>query len=445
MEKNFLKDVIPPAHQKSVRDIPLPNKTSASREGRSEREGVAIRRKASAHVPPRRRPRDVPQGGFGRKKSKLPAILIGVFGFFLLAWIYGVLAHSAQVSISTEAIPSNEVDGAFTIYNRTNPPETVPQSFIPYTLQTLTVDASQEVQASGREEVEDFATGTIKITKTSAESQPLIKNTRFESEDGRIYRVRNSIVVPGAQRATPGTKEVEVFADQPGEEFNLISGKFTVPGLSGLPEFDEITAETVTAIAGGFTGVRNVVSEEDEDTTRGSLQTKLEEDLLAKIGEQIAEEKIFYYTPSFIKYTPLPSDETGEKVLIREKGVLQGLLFDKKDITNTILKTSVAGLTDIENVKIANIDSLSITLEDKETFEPEAADPGTLLISGLPQYSWGLTEENVGSQIAGLPKKEADEILLQQSGVRQFVIKVSPFWKKALPGNVEDISVTFGE
>ena len=101
------------------------------------------------------------------------------------------------------------------------------------------------------------------------------------------------------------------------------------------------------------------------------------------------------------------------------------------------------GIIETDAIKIANIDSLSITLEDKENFEPEAANPGTLLISGLPQYSWGLTEENVGSQIASLPKKEADEILLQLSGIRQFTVKVSPFWKKALPNDVEDISVTF--
>jgi len=387
-----------------------------------------------------KRSRRIPEGHFARKKSKVPfAILLAIL-LVVGVWMYGIFAHSATITLETEVIRSSPVDGAFTIYNQLNPPETIPQAYIPYSLQTLTAETSQEVPASGREEVEDFATGTIKVTKASAGSQPLIKNTRFESEDGRIYRVRHSITIPGN-----GQKEIEVFADQPGETYNLAVGTFTIPGLDGFPEFDEIKAETITAISGGFLGVRNVVSEEDEERTRATLQKKLETDLVAQIGTTISSDKVFYYTPSFIKYISTPSEATGDKVVLREKGVLQGLLFEKADITQALVKTSVVGSTNLDSITIDNIDALSITLEGKETFDPEVAETGSLLISGSPAYSWGIVQGVLGDQIKGVSQGDAESELLRQTGIQKFTIDISPFWKNSLPKDSGDINFTFSE
>lgn len=437
MEKNFLKDVIPPAHQKSVRDIPLPNK---SREGArplgSERDPSM--RKANTYMP-KRTARKIPEGQFARKKSKVPFIIGAIVLILGGGWLYGVFAHSATIELATEPITSGSVNNTFTIYNKTNPPETVPQSYIPYTIQTITAEASQEVAASGREEVEEFATGKITVYKKTAGSQPLIKNTRFQTEDGRIYRVRDSITIPGN-----GSKEIVVYADEPGESFNVASATFTVPGLKELPEFDEIYAETTTPITGGFSGVRNVVSEADEEKTRGSLQEKLEQDLVAKINDTISfDEKIFYYTPSFITYTSAPSDASGDNVIVKETGSLQGLLFDRSAINSAIVSSAVSGVTNLDAISVDNMDVLSISLEDKEDFDPETNQTGNLSISGNPEYSWGITQKTLAEGLKGLSKDEASSILLDLPGVQKFVIKTSPFWKNSIPDDPEAISVTF--
>jgi len=434
MEKNFLKDVIPPAHQKSVRDIPLPKKSTSSR----RRPADSSLRKASNHVP--KRSRRIPEGHFARKRSKAPFYILLAIILIAGVWIYGVFAHSATISLETEEIRASQLDGAFTIYNQLNPPETIPQAYIPYSLQTITSETSQEVLASGQQEVEEFATGTIRVTKITSGSQPLIKNTRFESEDGRIYRVRHSITIPGN-----GQKDIEVFADEPGEQFNLASGSFTIPGLKNLPEFDEITAKTMTPISGGFSGVRNVVSEEDEERTRATLQQKLEAELIAQIGDTISSDKVFYYTPSFIKYISTPSEASGNNVTLREKGILQGLLFEKEDITQALVQTSVVGSSNFDSITIDNIDTLSITLEGKETFDPEAAETGSLLISGSPAYSWGISQESLSEQLVGMTQEEAEGALLGQTGIQKFTVGVSPFWKNTLPKDTQDINVTFEE
>lgn len=433
MEKNFLKDVIPPAHQKSVRDIPLPKKSGKSSFVRS---GDSSMRKASAHVP--KRSRRIPEGHFARKKSKTPMIIGSLLVVGIGVWIFGVLTHSATVTITQTPIQSGQIDGSYTIFNQQNPPETVPQTYIPYSLQTITTEASQSVTASGQEEVEQFASGTIKVKKSTPGNQPLIKNTRFQSQDGRIYRVRDSITVPGN-----GEKEITVYADEPGESYNLASGTFTVPGLKDLPEFDEITAETVTEISGGFQGVRGVVSEEDEERTRAALQEKLEQDLIAQISGSISSDKIFYYTPSFIEYVSSPSEVLGENVLIKERGILQGLLFEKDDVTESLVRAAVSGVDNIEDVAIENIDEISITLEDKEEFDPETAEVGSLLISGNPVFTWGLSEADMSETLMGLGVAEAESNLLQKNGIQGFDINITPFWRNGLPQKSENITVSF--
>ena len=74
---------------------------------------------------------------------------------------------------------------------------------------------------TGEEAVEVKASGKIMVYNNfSSEPQRLIIRTRFETKEGLIYRIPESIVVPGKTVKmgweTPGSKEIGVFADEPG-------------------------------------------------------------------------------------------------------------------------------------------------------------------------------------------------------------------------------------
>lgn len=91
-------------------------------------------------------------------------------------------------------------------------------------------------------------TATIKIFNTnSTQPQRLIKSTRFE--DGGIkkyiFRLSDSILIPGSQNGLPGSVDATVYADGDDYERSKISGEFKVPGFLGTEQYDDIYANLV--------------------------------------------------------------------------------------------------------------------------------------------------------------------------------------------------------
>lgn len=71
-----------------------------------------------------------------------------------------------------------------------------------------------------------FAKGKITIINTYSKSQTLVERTRFETADGKLYRLDRRVVVPAGERVT-----ADVTADQPGATYAIGPTKFTIPGL----------------------------------------------------------------------------------------------------------------------------------------------------------------------------------------------------------------------
>lgn len=101
------------------------------------------------------------------------------------------------------------------------------------------------------------ARGTIVISNAFSEAaQSLVATTRFETADGRLYRLVSGVTVPGTKteggKTVPGMVEAQVMADKAGTKSNLDSGTtFAIPGFKGGPKFEKITAESKGAFTGG--------------------------------------------------------------------------------------------------------------------------------------------------------------------------------------------------
>lgn len=431
MEKNFLKDVIPPAHKKSIRDIPLPKKSINKTNGAKKKSRAKTRR--------------VKDGDFSRKsrRGKMPT-LIKLIIILIIGYIaYSIVFAKATITLTPQKIDSAQVNLSYVAYNKVTPPENTPQTYIPYVVTDISVESSKEIPATGEENVEEFASGTIKVFNSySEDTQRLINKTRFESEDGKIYRVRHSVNVPGkSSDGTPGEIEVQVYADEPGEEYNIENSTFTIPGLEGTDQYDLMGAETVTAISGGLVGLSKVVTEEDEENARGELQNDLEQSLISKIDETISSDKIFYYAPSFIEYTSLPNETRGDSVVVKEKGVLKGLLFDKTEVVAHIVRDSVKTADGTEPIQISNINDLTITLKEKDVFDPEVDNTATLTVEGNPVFEWKLDKMTIQSMFAGIKVSEFKDVVRNIDGISKAEKSVRPLWKRSFPEDEEKIDV----
>ena len=75
-----------------------------------------------------------------------------------------------------------------------------------YEIMTIEKTDSKKIEAAGREEIEEKASGRLVIFNDfNTSSQRLIKNTRFETPEGLVYRINRSVVVPG-QKTEDGEK-----------------------------------------------------------------------------------------------------------------------------------------------------------------------------------------------------------------------------------------------
>lgn len=116
------------------------------------------------------------------------------------------------------------------------------------------------------------ARGKIKIYNDfSKDAQSLVATTRFETKEGKIFRLLEGVTVPGVTetggKRERGMVEATVVADQPGGDYNISPTTFTIPGFKGGPKYEKFVAESSQAFAGGGSGGVNsgqkVVSADD--------------------------------------------------------------------------------------------------------------------------------------------------------------------------------------
>ncbi|MEK7494409.1 MAG: hypothetical protein AAB615_00895, partial [Patescibacteria group bacterium] len=118
------------------------------------------------------------------------------------------------------------------------------------------------------------ARGTVIISNSfSAEPQSLVATTRFETSDGKIFRLADSVTVPGMS-GEPGIVEASVIADQAGEEYNIDPTTFTIPGFKGSPKFEKFSAKSVKKMQGGGNSGSSLAVISKTDIEKAEAQAK---------------------------------------------------------------------------------------------------------------------------------------------------------------------------
>ncbi len=174
--------------------------------------------------------------------STLSLVGTGAFLFLPKAEIV-VVPNSSSQSIEMEF--EGKKDGA-------TGEKDVPMRLIEKDLEiTVSVETSGDSAGSGAK-----ARGKITISNEfDKEPQPLVATTRFESADGKIFRLVRGVTVPGMSetngKTEAGVIEAEVVADESGEAYDIGPSTFTVPGFKGSPKYAKFSAKSKEKMVGG--------------------------------------------------------------------------------------------------------------------------------------------------------------------------------------------------
>jgi len=379
-----------------------------------------------------RKPRRAP-----RKKLRWTLAIIAVIliGSFALLTIFGSATVTVTAKTETgklsEDISSQKDTGGD----------------IPYALMTITRDSSVTVTAATDQDVSQKASGTITITNDfSTAPYRLIKNTRFESAGGLIFKISDTAVVPGkttaAGKDVPGIITVPIFAESPGSEYNVGIADFTIPGFKGRPEYEAFSGRSAPPLAGGFVGKEKVASVADIAAARTSLDADLRKQLLDAAKAEVPANFLSFPDATVVTFTSAYPVSKDSGVSVTEHATLQAAIFD-----GALLEKNIAtklGLTSPDAPgSISNAGSLTFAPKGT-TFAAalQAGGPIQFNLSGNPVIKDTVDILSLQKALAGLPKAKFGDIINTFSSIDTAELKLLPAWAQNLPSNTSKIKIT---
>lgn len=319
---------------------------------------------------------------------------------------------------------------------------------LPYAVMKVTLSETQEVPATGTKTVTEKASGQVIVFNKQATAQRLIRNTRFQSPSGKIYRINESINVPKATtksgQMTPGSVTVTVYADEAGPDYNSDPIDLTVPGLKGTPQFDKVYARSKGPISGGASGTLKTVSDQDMKQASDELRIALETKLRTKARADLAPTQIGYDKGLIIelKDATLSTEKASseDKATIAEEGTIYLVAFDRVQLSKAIEKALVPTYAG-EDVVIKNIDSLAFEMPAQGGESLWNQDKLTFSLKGTPELIWTVNQDIIIKSLLGAAKQNFNEILGKYPTVERAKATLRPFWKSTFPDNPSKITI----
>ncbi len=296
--------------------------------------------------------------------------------------------------------------------------------------------------ATGKKNVEKKAEGEITIYNAySSQSQLLVANTRFESPDGKIFKIQEKITIPGAKvengKITASGVKAKVVADKIGAEYNIGPAKFTIPGLKGTPKYDGFYARSEGQMMGGFIGELAYPTDDEIKTAKEKTEFALEESLTTLISSQIPAD--FKIIKGARQFNVIKEDVNQE---VNQDGNFS--VFAEGELT-------VAGFKELDLLELMGglaQKELGESFKAKEyLLEYGAVRPD--IQSGKINFSinysgtfWQpINIKQFKNLILDKKETELKVFVFSLNGVERATVSLWPFWVKRVPNNIAKVKV----
>lgn len=362
-------------------------------------------------------------------KAFLTLVAIGVVGYLAAAFVLPRV--SINVSIKKTSVPFSY---AVAVNTATGGPSVSGNTVnLPGELSVAKKNLTMSFPATGRSTTSTKSRGTIIIHNDYSQNQTLIATTRFESPEGKIFRLVKQAVVPKGK-----TLEAEVVADKPGPDYNVPpSQTWQIPGFTGKPQYGKIYGETKTSMTGGAEGEQTIPSADDIKKGRAEIEEALLDALRSQTTILDSENLKLLDNASAFSTTTESINQSldGEgNFSIFAAGELRRLVFDED-----MLKTAVFSELATSTMRM-KIDEFSL---DYGTSTVELA-LGTMSfrVSGSLVYEPDLDLEAFKGEILGLDSASLKEKIFALPELEKANISFWPFWVNSVPNRLSKVSIT---
>lgn len=302
--------------------------------------------------------------------------------------------------------------------------------------------------ATGKDKIVAKAQGKLTIFNAfSAKPQTLVATTRFETSDGKVFRLVKAVTVPGATLTNgsikPASVVADVQADKPGPRYNIDSADFTIPGFKGTPKFTGFYAKSYTSMKGGAEGQTAVATENDLAKARGLLREELAGTLAEKLRQSLPQgwttltESIKY---EIIAATPSVSPGTAaDNFQMHFKLGLIAMSYPQSELETLVKERLKEAPIDIpsetRNAHIESIRAEQPRLDESKQFF-------SALLKATVKIKAQLDENVLKQEIIGKSETALKEYLRNHRSIQTVKVTFWPFWVKRVPRRESLVTIT---
>lgn len=375
----------------------------------------------------------------GRKVLVLAGFALVIVIFTLLSTVFARLNITYKPKVENLALQDIVIAFDASVSQILPGPKVIPAEKLEFTK-----EVSREFATTGKKNVEEKASGKVRIYNAySSSPQKLVSSTRFLTETGILYRLKESVTVPGAKieegKIVPQYVETQVTADQPGEKANS-SGeiKLKIPGLEGTPKYDSFYALAANGFSGGFKGLASVVTKDDLARAQQEVTKAAYDQIKNDITRQLPQE--FKTLDSLeeiqiAKVTSPKENSVEEKFSVQVQAKAQVIIFREKDavaLISSILLTNEKNKKYVDNT--ANF-SYQIQKADFDKGKAVAAVKGDLkAVAVVPEKE--LTEIVRGKKYGSI-----NNFLAAREDLAGFGLSFFPPWISTAPKSGGQIKI----
>lgn len=356
-----------------------------------------------------------------------------------IIYILGAFFSEASIEITerTDSLPVNIQMTAKKIAN----------SELPFEVSIVKGSETKSVVATGTKNIERKASGRVVIYNNYGTApQRLIKNTRFEASNGKIYRIANEITVPGAYKKNgetiPGSVETIVYAEAIGPAYNQGLTDFTIPGFKGDSRYSKFYARSKTELSGGYSGTAPIASAKDTAAAKVAIETSLRGDLLHEASSQVPAGYILYKDATNVSFEEVNENSDKKSVVIKENGTLLGVLLLREKLLGEIKNSLSAKAKDATPFRINSIEMLSFVFQNPKSIIDTDTKEISFTLTGKVDVTYIVDKESLSKDLAGKGKQEFQSILAKYPSVyKARIISINPFWARYFPNNPGKINI----
>lgn len=238
----------------------------------------------------------------------------------------------------------------------------------------------------------------------------------------------------------PGSIEVSVSADAPGQDYNTALTDFTIPGFKGTAKYQAIYGRSKTPFIGGMLGTVKVADPQDISKAGDALKEDLKKQLLESVNQQKPEAFILFADLYSIQYASTTEESKDDSVILKQKADFVGVLVNSQTLSNFLASKSIRGYSG-EDVSVSNLSEL-IT---KPSVDPSSLKADTTQLSidvtGKPHFVYIYDMAKMKKDLSGMARESFPTILATYPGIEKGDVKIGPFWRTTFPEDVSKITI----